>query len=43
MKARFVCNVSNAILSRNRIDKCERFEAKYIVEWVIYLATDYLC
>lgn len=38
MKARFVCNVSNARLARNRIDQCEGFEAKYVVERVIYLA-----
>ena len=41
MKARFVCNVSNARLARNRIDQCEGFEAKYIVERVIYLQADY--
>ena len=41
MKARFVCNVSNARLARNRIDQCEGFEAEYIVERVIYLQGDY--
>ncbi len=40
MKARFVCNVSNARLARNRIDQCEGFEAKYMVERVIYLQGD---
>ena len=40
MKARFVCNVSNARLARNRIDNCEGFEAKYLVERVIYLQRD---
>ena len=38
MKARFVCNVSNARLVRNRIDNGERFETEYIVERVVYLA-----
>lgn len=38
MKARFVCNVSNARLARNRIDQGEGFNAKYVVERVIYLA-----
>ena len=37
MKARFVCNVSNARLARNRIDQCGGFEAEYTVERVIYL------
>lgn len=41
MKARFVCNVSNARLARNRIDPCEDFEAEYVVERVIYLQADY--
>ena len=41
MKARFVCNVSNARLARNRIDQCEGFEAEYVVERVIYLQGDY--
>ena len=41
MKARFVCNVSNARLARNRIDQCEGFEAEYVVERVIYLQADY--
>ena len=38
MKARFICNVSNARLLRNRIDKCEGFEAEYVVERVVYLS-----
>ena len=38
MKTRFICNVSNASLLRNRIDKCERFEAEYVVERVVYLS-----
>ena len=38
MKARFVCNVSNARLARNKIDKRDGFETKYVVERVIYLA-----
>ena len=37
MKARFLCNVSNARLLRNRIDNDEGFEAKYVVERVVYL------
>ena len=39
MKARFVCNISNARLARNRIDRNEGFVAKYVVERV-YLARD---
>ncbi len=35
MKDRFICNVSNAMLLRNRIDKCEGFEAEYVVERVV--------
>ena len=31
MKARFICNVSNARLLRNRIDKCEDFETEYVL------------
>ena len=38
MKARFICNISNARLLRNRIDKCEGFEAEYVVERVVYLS-----
>ena len=38
MKIRFICNVSNARLLRNRIDKCEGFEAEYVVERVVYLS-----
>ena len=38
MKARFMCNVSNARLLRNRIDKGEGFEVEYVVERVIYLS-----
>ena len=38
MKARFICNVSNARLLRNRTDKCEGFEAEYVVERVVYLS-----
>ena len=38
MKTRFICNVSNDRLLRNRIDKCEGFETKYVVKRVIYLA-----
>ena len=38
MKTRFICNVSNARLLRNRIDKCEGFEAEYVIERVIYLS-----
>lgn len=41
MKVRFVCNVPNARLARNRIDKLEGFEAEYTVERVIYLQGDY--
>lgn len=35
MKTRFICNVSNSRLLRYRIDKCEGFETKYIVERVV--------
>ena len=38
MKTRFICNVSNARLLRNRIDKCEGFEAECIIERVVYLS-----
>ena len=38
MKARFIDNVPNARLLRNRIDKCEGFEAEYVVERVVYLS-----
>ena len=38
MKAGFICNVSNARLLRNRIDKGEGFEAEYVVERVVYLS-----
>ena len=37
MKARFVCDISNARLARNRIDRNEGF----VVERVVYLARDY--
>ena len=38
MKTRFICNVSNSRLLRNRIDKGEGFEAEYVVERVVYLS-----
>ena len=38
MKTRFICNASNARLLRNRIDKCEGFEAEFVVERVVYLS-----
>jgi len=38
MKTRFICNVSNARLLRNRIDKCEGSEAEYVIERVVYLS-----
>lgn len=41
MKARFVCDISNARLARNRINRSEGFVAKYVVERVVYLARDY--
>ena len=41
MKARFVCDISNARLARNKIDRSEGFVAKYVVERVVYLAKDY--
>lgn len=41
MKARFVCDISNARLARNRIDRSEGFVAKYVVERVVYLAKAY--
>ncbi len=37
MKARFICNVSNARLLRNRIDKGEGVKAEYVVERGVYL------
>ena len=41
MKARFVCDISNARLARNRIDRSEGFVAKYVVDRVVYMAWDY--
>lgn len=41
MKARFVCDISNARLARNRIDRSEGFVVKYVVERVVYLAKNY--
>ena len=38
MKTRFICNVSNARLLRNRIDKYKGFEAEYVIERVVYLS-----
>ena len=38
MKSRFVCNITNARLARNKIDRSEGFLAKYVVERVVYLA-----
>lgn len=38
MKTRFVCDITNARLARNKIDRNEGFVAKYVVERVIYLA-----
>ena len=38
MKAKFIDNVPNARLLRNRIDKCEGFEAEYVIERVVYLS-----
>lgn len=38
MRAKFICNVSNAWLPRNRIDNGEGFEAEYMVEQVAYLS-----
>lgn len=38
MKARFVCNVSNARLLRNRIDKDEGFEVEYVIDRVVLLS-----
>lgn len=38
MKARFISNVSNARLLRNRIDKGEGFKTEYVIERVIYLS-----
>ena len=40
MKTRFICNVSNARLLRNRIDKGEGFEAEYVVERVVCIQCD---
>ena len=37
MKSRFICNVSNSRLLRNRVDKGEGFEVEYVVERVVYL------
>ena len=40
MKARFVCNVANARLVRNKIEQYEGFEADYIIERTIYLSSE---
>ena len=40
MKARFVCNVSNARLVRNAIDRKEGRMHEYIVERTIYLSKE---
>lgn len=37
MKARFIGNIPNARLLRNRIDNGEGFEVEYVVERVLYL------
>lgn len=37
MKARFICNIPNTRLLRNRIDNGEGVEAEYVVERVLYL------
>ena len=42
IKTRFICNVSNARLLRNRIDKCEGFEAEYEVERVFIFQSESL-
>ena len=41
MKARFVCDISNARLARNKIDRSEGFVVEYVIERVVYLARDY--
>ena len=41
MKARFICDISNARLTRNRMEQCEGFVFKYVVERVVYIARDY--
>lgn len=43
MEAGFVCDVSNARLARNKIDRSEGFVAKYVVERVVYLHINKKC
>lgn len=38
MKARFLCDISNARLLRNKLDKGEGLECEYVIERVIYLS-----
>lgn len=38
MKARFLCNVPNARLLRNKLDKSKGEEVEYIIERVVYLS-----
>ncbi len=49
MKTKFICNVSNARLLRNRIDNGEGLKVEYVVERVficqgesLYLSVSYL-
>lgn len=38
MKAKFLCNMPNARLLRNKLDKGEGLECEYVIERVVYLS-----
>lgn len=38
MNAKFLSNISNARLLRNRLDKCEGLDVEYVIERVVYLS-----
>ncbi len=38
MKARFLCDMPNARLLRNKLDKGEGLECKFVIERVVYLS-----
>ena len=38
MKARFLCDMPNARMLRNKLDKCEGSEYEYVIERVVYLS-----
>ena len=38
MKARFLCDIPNARLLRNKLDRGKGFECEYVIERVVYLS-----